>query len=50
MAENDSEPVPTGIRFQDTRFDPDVTPLHAVANEMAALFGYSAQGGIPVPA
>jgi AhpD family alkylhydroperoxidase len=33
----------TGVRFENTRFDPDLTPFHDVAKEMAALFGYSAE-------
>jgi AhpD family alkylhydroperoxidase len=42
VMENDAERLPSGIRFEDTRFDPDLSPLHAVAKEMAALFGYTA--------
>ena len=41
MDENEAERHP-GVRFEDTRFDPDLSPLHAVAKEMAALFGYTA--------
>jgi AhpD family alkylhydroperoxidase len=33
----------TGVRFENTRFDPDLTPFHDVAKEMAARFGYSAE-------
>ena len=40
--EHDPERLPSGVGFQNTRFDPDLSPLHAVAKEMAALFGYSA--------
>lgn len=30
------------VRFVNTRFDPDLTPFHDIAMEMAARFGYSA--------
>jgi AhpD family alkylhydroperoxidase len=33
----------SGIRFENTRFDPDVTPFHDLAKEMAARFGYRAE-------
>ena len=30
------------VRFENARFDPDLTPFHEIAKEMAARFGYSA--------
>ena len=30
------------VTFTNVRFDPDVTPFHAIAEEMAAAFGYTA--------
>ncbi|MHA6668532.1 carboxymuconolactone decarboxylase family protein [Homoserinimonas sp. A447] len=30
------------VRFENTRFDPDVTGFHAIAQEMAAAVGYTA--------
>jgi AhpD family alkylhydroperoxidase len=33
----------TGVRFENTRFDPDLTPFHEIAKDMAARFGYSAE-------
>jgi AhpD family alkylhydroperoxidase len=38
----DWKPELGGLRFDSTRFDPDLTPFHGVAMEMAAQFGYSA--------
>lgn len=32
----------TEIEFINTRFDPDITPLHGLAKEMAKTFGYQA--------
>ena len=29
-------------KFKDTRFDPDLTPFHDLAKQMAAAFGYNA--------
>ncbi|MGI9544692.1 MAG: carboxymuconolactone decarboxylase family protein [Cyclobacteriaceae bacterium] len=29
-------------KFKDTRFDPDLTPFHHLAKQMATAFGYSA--------
>ena len=29
-------------KFKDTRFDPDLTPFHSLAKQMATAFGYSA--------
>jgi AhpD family alkylhydroperoxidase len=31
------------VRFENTRFDPDLTPFHDLAKQMAARFGYSAE-------
>jgi AhpD family alkylhydroperoxidase len=31
------------VRFEDTRFDPDLTPFHDLAKQMAARFGYTAE-------
>ncbi|MER5836993.1 MULTISPECIES: carboxymuconolactone decarboxylase family protein [Actinomycetes] len=31
------------VRFDNTRFDPDLTPFHELAKEMAVQFGYSAE-------
>ena len=30
------------VRFENIRFDPDLTPFHQLAKDMAAQFGYSA--------
>lgn len=30
-------------RFENTRFDPDLTPFHDIAKQMAARFGYTAE-------
>lgn len=38
----DREPPLGNVRFENTRFDPDLTPFHELAKEMAAQFGYSA--------
>jgi AhpD family alkylhydroperoxidase len=35
--------VRTGVRFENTRFDPDLTPFHDLAKQMAARFGYRAE-------
>lgn len=32
-----------GVRFENTRFDPDLTPFHDLAKQMAARFGYTAE-------
>jgi AhpD family alkylhydroperoxidase len=32
-----------GIRFENTRFDPDITTFHDLAKQMAARFGYTAE-------
>ena len=32
----------TNIIFENTRFDPDVTPFHGLAKQMAQAFGYTA--------
>ena len=29
-------------KFKDTRFDPDLTPFHSLAKQMATAFGYNA--------
>jgi len=34
---------PAEVRFENTRFDPDLTPFHDLAKQMAASFGYSAE-------
>lgn len=39
----DREPEFRNLRFENTRFDPDLTPFHGLAKEMAAQFGYSAE-------
>lgn len=31
------------MRFENTRFDPNLTPFHGSAKQMAALFGYTAE-------
>jgi hypothetical protein len=31
------------VRFENARFDPDLTPFHDLAKQMAAWFGYSAE-------
>ena len=31
------------VEFVDTRFDPDLTPFHGLAGQMAAAFGYTAE-------
>jgi AhpD family alkylhydroperoxidase len=31
------------VRFENARFDPDLTPFHDIAKQMAAQFGYSAE-------
>ncbi|RZS64387.1 AhpD family alkylhydroperoxidase [Agromyces ramosus] len=33
----------SGVRFENTRFDPDLTPFHDLAKQMAARFGYRAE-------
>ena len=39
-----SHPSATGdVTFADLRFDPGTTPLQAIAEDMAAAFGYTAQ-------
>lgn len=30
------------LRFENTRFDPDLTPFHGLAKDMAQAFGYTA--------
>ncbi len=45
-SENTAEdlgPEPIGPSFENTRFDPDLTPFHYLAMQMAAQFGYSAE-------
>lgn len=39
----DQHPVLGSLRFENTRFDPDLTPFHELAKDMAAQFGYSAE-------
>jgi len=34
---------PLEVRFENTRFDPDLTPFHDLAKQMAAQFGYRAE-------
>ena len=43
MGSDDERGFMTGVRFENTRFDPDLTPFHDVAKQMAAQFGYSAE-------
>lgn len=31
------------VRFENARFDPDLTPFHDIAKQMAARFGYTAE-------
>lgn len=31
------------VRFENARFDPDLTPFHELAKQMAARFGYTAE-------
>jgi AhpD family alkylhydroperoxidase len=31
------------VRFENTRFDPDITPFHDIARQMAEGFGYTAE-------
>ena len=31
------------VRFENVRFDPDLTPFHGLAKQMAAEFGYTAE-------
>jgi len=38
----DRKPEFGGLRFDNTRFEPDLTPFHGIAMEMAAQFGHSA--------
>ena len=38
----DWKPGLGGLRFDNTRFEPDLTPFHGIAKEMAAQFGYTA--------
>ena len=37
------KPVLGSLRFENTRFDPDITPFHELAKDMAAQFGYAAE-------
>ena len=39
----DGEVRRSGVRFENTRFDPDLTPFHDIAKQMAARFGYTAE-------
>ena len=39
----DPKPVLGSLRFENTRFDPDITPFHELAKDMAAQFGYAAE-------
>lgn len=32
-----------GVRYENVRFDPDLTPFHELAKQMAARFGYTAE-------
>ncbi len=41
--EADEDGRGSDIRFENTRFDPDVTPFHGIAEQMAAGFGYTAE-------
>jgi AhpD family alkylhydroperoxidase len=34
------------VRFENSRFDPDRTPFHGLAKQMAAQFGYRAELGL----
>lgn len=43
MMGSDQDGFMTEVRFENTRFDPDLTPFHDIAKEMAARFGYSAE-------
>jgi AhpD family alkylhydroperoxidase len=33
----------TEVRFENRRFDPDLTPFHEIAKQMAKAFGYTAE-------
>lgn len=37
------KPMLGNLRFENTRFDPDLTPFHELAKNMASQFGYPAQ-------
>ena len=37
------KPVLGSLRFENTRFDPDLTPFHELAKDMATQFGYAAE-------
>ena len=37
------KPVLGSLRFENSRFDPDITPFHELAKDMAAQFGYAAE-------
>ena len=39
----DIEEVRMNVHFENVRFDPDVTPFHDLAKQMAARFGYRAE-------
>src|SRR4051794_38159144 len=42
MADDDEERFLQGLRFRNTRFDPELSPFQGLAKQMAAGFGYSA--------
>lgn len=41
--ETDEDGGRSEVRFENTRFDPDITPFHGIAEQMAAGFGYTAE-------
>ena len=43
MSADEDEVHRAGVRFENTRFDPDLTPFHDLAKQMAAQFGYRAE-------
>ena len=43
MSADEDEVHRAGVRFENTRFDPDLTPFHDLAKQMAARFGYTAE-------
>ena len=41
--ETDEDGGRSEVRFENTRFDPDITPFHGIAEQMAGGFGYTAE-------
>jgi AhpD family alkylhydroperoxidase len=40
---DDTDPFAGAAEFVDSRFDPDLTPLHGLAKQLAAQFGFRAE-------